>query len=76
MTNLDFSHPTNSLATSAGIFLIENWIFCEGSAVHLRDASYLLKEQLKHILKQIHFSKVPTNTAVREEALENLNLDC
>lgn len=78
VTNLDFSRPTNSPDTSAGlVFLIENsFFFCGHSAVRLRNGSYPLKEQLKHILKQIQFSKVPTNAAVREDALENLNLDC
>jgi len=54
---------------------MENCKFLCSSEVHLEDGSYSLKEQVKHILKQIHLSKVPTILQDRrEEASENLNL--
>lgn len=55
-------------------FLIENYSFLVKIQQYVWGIalipSYPLKDQLKHILKQIHFSKVPTNTAMRKKALK------
>lgn len=56
---------------------MENCSLLWSSGVHLRDGSYSLKKQLKHILKQIHLSKVPTILQdTSEEVSENLNAVC
>lgn len=69
-----FFSPNKLSSDISFFFLIENYSFLVKIQQYVwgiaLTPSYPLKDQLKHILKQIHFSKVPTNTAMRKKALK------